>query len=179
VDDRQANLFTPEDHEARNPRLDDRPYAGWLYTGLNFIQDLEHRQLTALRILGGVIGPWALGRQTQNAFHDIIGSDPVRGWGFQLGNEFGFIISWERKWRFNRELSSGYSWELIPDVGLTAGNIYDFAKLGGLVRWGRGLNRTGDRNLSFPAIPEPPILRKILSTENLAGMFFSGCRGVW
>jgi lipid A 3-O-deacylase len=28
------SIFTPKDHLASNPSLNDRPYAGWLYTGL-------------------------------------------------------------------------------------------------------------------------------------------------
>jgi lipid A 3-O-deacylase len=33
------SLFTPQDHRISDPSLSDRPYAGWLYTGLDLIQD--------------------------------------------------------------------------------------------------------------------------------------------
>ena len=33
----------------------------------------------------------------------------------------------------------GYSWEIIPDAGLTAGNVFTYAEAGFLVRIGRGL----------------------------------------
>ena len=171
------NLFTPEDHEARNPTLDDRPYAGWLYTGLNFIQDVDDRQLTALRILGGVVGPWAVGRQIQNSFHDIIGSDPARGWRYQLGNEFGFMISWERKWRFNHELGSSYSWELIPDAGITVGNLFDFAEIGALARWGRGLKASWGPEFIHPGYSGTSYFAESRLKEKFGFAFFLGVQG--
>jgi lipid A 3-O-deacylase len=133
------SIFTPQDHDATDPSLNDRPYAGWLYTGLDFIQDYDAQQLTSLEFLGGIVGPGALGRQVQNSFHGLFGFRTVRGWNFQLPNEFGFTASWERKWRFNHELGEGYSWEIIPDAGLTAGNVFTYAEAGFLVRIGRGL----------------------------------------
>ena len=135
----EQSIFTPEDHRVSDPSLSDRPYAGWLYTGLNFVQDSDAQQLTSLEFLGGVVGPWALGRQLQNNVHALLGEHLARGWNHQLGNEFGFTASWERKWRFNHELGKGYSWEIIPDAGITAGNVFTFAEAGFLVRWGRGL----------------------------------------
>ena len=133
------SIFTPKNHLASNPSLNDRPYAGWLYTGLEYIQNLDNRQLTSLDLLGGIVGPWALGRQVQNNVHALFGLRLARGWNHQLGNEFGFAASWERKWRFNHELAQGYSWEILPSVGITAGNVFTFAEVGFLVRWGRGL----------------------------------------
>jgi lipid A 3-O-deacylase len=133
------SIFTPEKHQVSNPSLNDRPYAGWLYTGLNFIQNSDNQQLTSLEFLGGIVGPWALGRQLQNNVHALFGIRLVRGWNHQLGNELGFTVSWERKWRFNHELGGGYSWEIIPDAGVTAGNVFTFAEAGALIRWGRGL----------------------------------------
>src|SRR3984957_8290330 len=123
----------------RNPSLEDRPYAGWMYTGLNFVQDYDGQQLTTLQFLGGIVGPWALGRQVQNGVHSILGERLAKGWDHQLSNEFGFTASWERKWRFNHPLGEGYSWEIIPDAGITAGNVFDYAEAGFLLRWGRGL----------------------------------------
>lgn len=133
------SIFTPEDHRTSDPSLNDRPYAGWLYTGLDFIQDSDGRQLTSLEFLGGIVGSWALGRQVQNGVHSLFNIRLARGWDHQLSNEFGFTVTWERKWRFNHELGNGYSWEIIPDAGITAGNVFTFAETGALVRWGRGL----------------------------------------
>jgi lipid A 3-O-deacylase len=133
------SIYTPENHQLRDPSLDDRPYAGWLYTGLNFVQDYDAQQLTTLQFLGGIVGPWALGREVQNGVHTILGQQLARGWSHQLSNEFGFTVSWKRKWRFNHQLGEEYSWEIIPDAGIAVGNVFDYAEAGFLVRWGRGL----------------------------------------
>jgi lipid A 3-O-deacylase len=171
------NLFTPEDHRTSNPGLNDRPYAGWLYTGLNFIQNVDNHQLTALRILGGVVGPWAFGRQTQNDFHSLFDIRPAKGWGHQLGNEPGFTIAWERKWRFNRELGSGYSWELIPDAGITVGNVYDFAEIGLLARWGCGLKANWGPEFIHPGYSGTSYFSGDLAGVKVGWDFFLGTQG--
>jgi lipid A 3-O-deacylase len=171
------NLFTPQDHQASNPSLDDRPYAAWLYTGLNFIQDVDSRQLSALRILGGVIGPWALGRQIQNGFHTLFGMQSAKGWGHQLGNEFGFMVAWERKWRFDWELGSGYTWELIPDAGVTAGNVFDFAECGLLARWGRGLKSNWGPEFIHPGHSGTSYFAENRVGFNVGWDFFLGTQG--
>ena len=74
------SIFTPQNHRVSDPSLNDRPYAGWLYTGLNFIQDSDAQQLTSLEFLGGIVGPWALGRQVQNNVHALFGIALGRGW---------------------------------------------------------------------------------------------------
>ncbi len=133
------SFFTPQDHALSDPKLDDRPYAGWLYSGVNFIQDYNAQQLTSLEFLGGFVGSWALGRQVQNNTHALLNEELARGWNHQLSNEFGFTVSWDRKWRFNHELQNQYSWEIIPDAGITAGNVFTYGQAGMLLRWGRGL----------------------------------------
>jgi hypothetical protein len=44
-----------------------------------------------------------------------------------------------KKWRFNHDLGNAYSWEVIPGVELAAGNIFTYAGVSALARWGRGL----------------------------------------
>ena len=86
----------------------------------------------------------------QNNVHALFGEQLARGWNHQLGNEFGFTASWERKWRFNHELGKGYTWEIIPDAGITAGNVFTFAEAGFLVRWGRGLKADWGPEMILP-----------------------------
>jgi lipid A 3-O-deacylase len=144
------SIFTPQNHLVSNPSLNDRPYAAWLYTGLEFIQNLDNRQLTSLEFLGGIVGPWALGRQVQNNVHALFGEKLVRGWNHQLGNEFGFTTSWRRRWRFNHSLGEGYSWEIIPEAGIAAGNVFAFGEAGSLIRWGRGLHADWGPEMILP-----------------------------
>jgi hypothetical protein len=79
-------------------------------------------------VQGGIVGSWAIGRQVENTFHDIANIGRVHGWRAQLGNEFGAVGFWDRKWRFNHDLGNGYSWEIILGVELAAGNIFTYAE---------------------------------------------------
>jgi lipid A 3-O-deacylase len=118
------DIFTPQDHTHKSVTPNDRPFAGWLYAGFDWIQNDNDQQLTSFEVQAGIVGPWAVGRQVENTVHDIVNIDRVHGWRAQLGNEFGAVGFWERKWRFNHDLGNGYSWEMIPGVELAAGNIF-------------------------------------------------------
>ena len=117
--------------------------------------------MTSLEFLGGIVGPWALGRQVQNSVHGLFGFHTVRGWSHQLGNEFGFTASWERKWRFNHALGNGYSWEIIPDVGITAGNVFT---RGRAVAWNIFLDGNTFQN-SRSVVKEPVVADLIIGAE--------------
>ncbi len=171
------SIFTPQNHETSDPNLNDRPYAGWLYTGLNFIQDANGQQLTSLEFLGGIVGSWALGRQVQNNVHALFGEQLARGWNHQLSNEFGFTVSWERKWRFNHELGNGYSWEMIPDAGITAGNVFTYAEAGILVRWGRGLKANWGPEMIRPGYSGTSYFSGDRAGVNYGWDFFFGTQG--
>ena len=171
------SIFTPQDHLVSNPSLDDRPYAAWLYTGLQFIQNMDNRQLTSLQFLGGIVGPWALGRQTQNNVHALFGEQLARGWNHQLGNEFGFTASWTRRWRFNHPLGGGYSWEIIPEAGIAAGNVFAFAEAGSLVRWGRGLNADWGPEMILPGYSGTSYFASDRAGVRFGWNFFLGIQG--
>jgi lipid A 3-O-deacylase len=145
------DIFTAQDHTHRFADPNDRPFAGWLYAGFQWIQNDDDRELTSFEVEAGVIGPWALGRQVENAFHDIVNIGRVHAWQFQLGNEFGAVGFWDRKWRFNHDLGNGYSWEVIPGIELAAGNIFTYGGVNALVRWGRGLKANWGPDMIRPS----------------------------
>jgi lipid A 3-O-deacylase len=145
------SLFTPANIHLDNPNPRDRPYAGWLYGGFDFIQNAADRRLDSFELQFGVVGSAALGRQTQNDFHQFIASAKAKGWSHQLANEFGFNASWERKWRLGIELPNKFGFEFIPEVGGTAGNVLTYGELGGLCRFGRGLKANWGPELIRPA----------------------------
>ena len=145
------SLFTPGNIHLDNPDPRDRPYAGWRYGGFDFIQNAADRRLDSFELQFGVVGSAALGRQTQNDFHQFIASAKAKGWSHQLANEFGFNASWERKWRLGIELPNKFGFEFIPEVGGTAGNVLTYGELGGLCRFGRGLKANWGPELIRPA----------------------------
>jgi len=60
-------------------RPTDRPYAGVLTFGLGLHVDRDNRY-NGLKLILGVVGPWALGGETQREFHRLVGSNIPRGW---------------------------------------------------------------------------------------------------
>ena len=76
------NMYTPEDIALRDPPLDDRPYAGWLYGSIGLIAETG-RRLDQLELTLGVVGPASLAEQTQTFVHEITGSRGPRGWDTQ------------------------------------------------------------------------------------------------
>ena len=132
------SVFTASDITLTNPPLDDRPYAGWLYgtLGLNVETD---RQLDQVGLSVGVVGPAALGEESQNLIHEIGGIDPPQGWETQLANELGVVATYRRSWKVRGAGAGGYQWDVIPSVGGALGNVYTYANAGLLVRVGRDL----------------------------------------
>lgn len=129
------NLYTPENIAATMPDPEDRPYAAFLYgtAGLSTITD---NHIDDLEVTLGVVGPWAQGEEIQRFVHDLIPSakDP-KGWDAQLENEPVIGLSWQR--RFPEAYAK--SWRdlhvrVMPHAGLTLGNVYTYAAVGGSVQ---------------------------------------------
>ncbi len=133
------SLFTPVDTQNPNYIPTQRPYAGWLYTGLGLVWKTPRVKNTLVFNIG-VIGPWAMGEQTQHAVHQSLGQRSPRGWDNQLKNEVGVTASYERKWRFrSNPEGNGLACDFLPYVGATLGNVYTLADVGGEYRLGYNL----------------------------------------
>jgi lipid A 3-O-deacylase len=133
------SIFTPADTGADNPDPDDRPYAGWTYGGVSLVQDKDRRRLENLELLVGIVGPAAQGRPTQNDWHQFIGVETAEGWDYQLHNEPGVMLTYERKYRFLAALPGGIAVDAIPGAGVTLGNVMTYGQLGSVFRFGRNL----------------------------------------
>ena len=133
------SIFTPRDLRLSIPDRSDRPYAGWLYTGLDLLQDTDGTRLDSLEMLIGVVGSGALGRQVQNDWHQFIGISGARGWNAQLRNEPGLVLSYERRWRLSAPLGGAFAADIVPELGATAGNVFTYGSAGAILRIGRHL----------------------------------------
>lgn len=73
----------------------------------------------------GIIGPWALGEQTQKFVHDVLDADNTSGWDHQLENEPGLILSWQRQWpeAYTADIDA-LTFRTAPHAGITLGNVY-------------------------------------------------------
>ncbi|MGF1605441.1 MAG: lipid A deacylase LpxR family protein [Rhodothalassiaceae bacterium] len=134
------NLYTPEDLSIAEPQPLDRPYAAWLYAELGV---RVHRPGVeeGLSISLGVVGPAALGEETQRFIHDITNSINPLGWDNQLRNEPALLIRYRRSWfvPLNNASAAGPAIDLVPRLGLDLGNVFTDAGAGVNLRIGSTL----------------------------------------
>ena len=124
------NLYTPEIITTSIPDPTDRPYAGFLYTSVGY-RTLSDNHIDDIELTLGVVGPAALGEQTQKTVHDLIDSYEPRGWDSQLENELAFMLAYQRTWpeAFSAELDPFYL-RIAPHLGVTLGNVYTYTNTG-------------------------------------------------
>jgi len=133
------NLYTPSDISQTGLIVNDRPYAAWLYFGVA-LHNKTDRWLDTIEVNVGVIGPWALGEETQNFIHRTRGIRQVYGWDNQIGNEIAVNIIWERKFRWVLfGDGSGMGMDALAHMGASVGNVFTYANSGGGLRLGWNL----------------------------------------
>lgn len=124
------NLYTPKNLLTPTPNPKDRPYAAFLYGSVGMATAKENH-MDSVEFTLGVVGPMAMGKETQKFVHKITSSDDPEGWHSQLRNEPGLMISTERMWP---EIVSwdvgGLHFRTSPYVGATVGNIYTYGNTG-------------------------------------------------
>lgn len=131
------SIFTPTDLHRVPPDPRERPYAGWAYRGTSLLQETAGHMLENVEVDLGVVGPAAFARQVQDKWHELIGKGQANGWSFQLGNEPGTMISYERLWR-QPLIGDGHGAldvDMVPQVG----NVMTYGALGGQLRIGTNL----------------------------------------
>lgn len=134
------NIYTPSDILSPAPQPSDRPYAGWLYVGAILqrrgvsLADLP--TMEELDVELGMIGPWSLAKDAQIWVHQIRSFDIPRGWGFQLKNEPGLRIKYQRSIRLPVFGSKIFAGEFLPHAGFSFGNVETSFRVGGLFRMG-------------------------------------------
>ena len=133
------SIYTPQNLKLNPPSPQDRPYAGWLYTGAELLQE-NGNTLSGLEVLAGVVGPAALGRQVQNDWHQfVVGIPGGAGWNDQLKNEPGIAISYDKHWRLGIVKFGGIAVDVVPEADVTVGNVFTYGAVGGILRIGNSL----------------------------------------
>jgi len=135
------NMYTPEDWRPFNPDGRDWPFAGWLYSGVGMMQDTDGKSFEELDLKLGLVGPGSLANQTQTKYHLLINVQPFNGWHTQLHNEPTLDLYYARKWRLPLPVSEDELWgfDLLPEAGARVGNVFDYASVGGMARFGANL----------------------------------------
>jgi hypothetical protein len=136
--DLSQSLFTPRGTQLDPPDPRDRPYAGELIVTAGMVHDSAWtRDVVSLSL--GVIGPAALGEEVQNGFHDIIGDTPNRGWHYQVPDQPAFQFLGQRTWRLPVADLGVMDADVLPSATASVGDIRDYIQLGGVMRFGQGL----------------------------------------
>jgi lipid A 3-O-deacylase len=138
------SIFTPADLTATQLLTDDRPYAGWLYTGWilqrrGTIGRSQWPVLDNFQIDVGIIGPHSLAEETQTAVHEFRGFATPRGWRNQLHDEPGLAVKYQRSWLFSPTLREARVVDLIPHAGVSLGNVETSFRVGAMLRLGVNL----------------------------------------
>lgn len=166
------NLYTPEDKTRANPDLRDRPYAAFLYAGFAMQSELPNR-LDTIELDIGVVGPAAMGEAVQNNWHGAIGVNEAKGWDYQLKNEPGIALIYERKWRYAQPIPiwDGLGIDFIPHVTASLGNVFTYGGFGGIVRLGDDLGVDFGPPRIRPALPGSGSFRPV---DSFAWYLFAG-----
>ena len=129
------NLYGPESLSSPEPMPADRPFAGWLYGEVSVTARSpgieEH-----LAVNIGLVGPAALGKETQTLIHEITDDPAPLGWRNQLHNEPAFLMRYRRSWFTPITRGDGLELDLVSRAGLTAGNVVTEAGVGAVLRLG-------------------------------------------
>lgn len=138
------SIFTPADLAATERINDDRPYAGWLYTGWvlqrrGFFGQAEWPVLESFQIDLGIIGPHSYGEEVQKGVHEFRGFATPRGWRHQLKDEPGVALKYQRSWLFSPNVDGARWVDLIPHAGLSLGNVETSFRVGAMLRLGVNL----------------------------------------
>lgn len=168
------NMYTSEDISDYPPPSDERPYAGWLYGSVGLIAETGSR-LDQLEFTFGIVGPGSLAEETQKAVHDTIGSPEPKGWDYQLKNEPGFVITYQRSWRSYVDTSLlGIPFDITPNAGFAFGNVYTYASTGAVLRIGKNLPMDYGPPRIEPSLPGSGFFRR---QDKLGWYLFAGIEG--
>jgi hypothetical protein len=153
------HIYTPADIDTPLLIADDRPYAGFLYTGLA-LHSKTADQLDTIELVAGIVGPSALGEQAQNTVHEIRNLKQAQGWDNQLRDEPAVRLSWQRKWRaWEQSTACCLGADLIPFAGATLGNVRTAINAGTEIRFGYRLPQDFGSDVIRPgagiSVPEP------------------------
>lgn len=146
------NIYTPDnvDNPARR-KPEDRVFAGWLYTGL-FAQRATDNLMEHIELNVGVIGPSSHAEQSQRCIHNVLNSNPPKGWEDQIGDEPAADFTWLRQQRLmDGCFAPTEKTDFLAEYGFTAGSVHRHAQAGLTFRYGFNLRHTfGPGRLDFP-----------------------------
>jgi hypothetical protein len=148
------NMYTPEDISRSDLIVDDRPYAGWSYFSTSYhrksVLPEDTSTMDTVEIQLGLVGPESFAEETQKFVHDLRNLQRPNGWQYQLSNEPGIVLAFERKWLFHPEQDM-FGWDAITHGGFALGNVSTYLNGGVEVRIGWNIPKNFGVSLIRPA----------------------------
>lgn len=172
------NLYTPSSIALETPQRGDRPWAAWLYSSMGLLSVTDNH-VDEIEASLGIVGPPALGKQTQRLIHKLWDIQDPRGWKNQLKTEPGLILSWERRFPASLSIETRNLWfDLSPSYGITLGNIYTHATAGLSFQVGPEFQRWQDMPMRVrPSMPGTGFFAPVNSRTRLGWILFGGAEG--
>jgi len=133
-------MYNPISGYRPDPTTQDRPFAGYLYAAANINLFYNDEKIIKAGLEVGVVGPEALGQETQELLHRTVGFYKIEGWKYQIANELALNFSAQYTQLLLRSSKSNLDLSLETYVNL--GSTFSGAGVGILLR-------TGDLNQLF------------------------------
>ncbi len=131
------SIYTPRDITIVAAQPHDRPWAAWLYLG-GVAQRARGNRLDTVEFDVGVVGPAALGKEVQTAWHQLIDARRPHGWENQGSSEPAFMISYLQKRRYGSA-----NIDVVLHGGANLGTVMTLARSGAMLRLGQRLSGFG------------------------------------
>ncbi len=127
-------MYNPISGYRPNPATHDRPFAGYLYGGLQANFFYKKESLFKVGVQLGTIGPDALGEEAQDLLHSIVGFYKVQGWEYQIANDFAANANFQYAKLLHRNDNKNVDFTL--DSYANIGTTYNAAGVGLVFRTG-------------------------------------------
>lgn len=166
-------IWTPSDIEADYPLVNDRPYAGYLHTEINYLT-LTADRAVRYNFTIGATGESSLSDKAQDIVHGITGSTDPQGWEYQIDDEIAFSVGYRAFNKLMRSEASTQQWEITNVTDINAGNFRSDISQGVMFRWGTNLaNSIGAANISV----ESPFHASMIAKSTSSWFLFTGFEG--
>ncbi|MCF7481875.1 lipid A deacylase LpxR family protein [Vibrio sp. J1-1] len=166
-------MWTPSDIKVDYPLANDRPYAGYLHTELNYLS-LTADKAVRYNFTIGTTGESSLSEKAQSLVHSITGSPDPQGWDYQIDDYLAASVGYRAFNKLMRSEGKTTQWEITNVNDINAGNFRSDISQGVMFRWGTNLGTNiGAANISV----ESPFSASMLSNHSTSWFLFSGFEG--
>ncbi|MFH4733564.1 lipid A deacylase LpxR family protein [Vibrio diabolicus] len=166
-------MWTPSDIEADYPLVNDRPYAGYLHTEINYLS-LTDDKAVRYNFTIGATGESSLSEKAQEIVHGITGSTDPQGWDYQIDDKVAFSLGYRVFNKLMRSEGQKTQWEITNINDINAGNFRSDVSQGVMFRWGTNLaSSIGAANISV----ESAFSASMLAQDTSSWFLFTGFEG--